>query len=258
MTTPLIAQLKLHREPPVPNPVLGIDVSGWNANAKKGTHIDWKAVGEAGVQFAYIKVGEGVKNYSRAWTENVVEGDVYEEGFYVGPYWFPRTDHRGRASGGFRHAEQSMINFRDGAECWEPEGWLPPALDFEWHGNDKYAEDKDRVIWAKDLVITTTELFTVKPVLYLPYSYWLYQLDGDPFFLDYPWWYPKPQLISRGQELPRPPLQPVHGSAWEKYVIWQASHTADVPGVPSKNTDLNMWFGTLEELQAFCGDGGEL
>jgi GH25 family lysozyme M1 (1,4-beta-N-acetylmuramidase) len=226
--------------------VRGIDVSGWNGA------IDWGAVVGAGFEFAYIKAGEGTTGKSKAWRNHVIDGGAHESGLYVGPYYFPRTDFDRTAGAGLKTAERQARNFRKlVGDVWQPEGWLPPAVDFEWHKRDKFTGSRDRVAWALDVLAAVEDLFGVTPLVYIPKSYFRYQLRSDARFGRYPLWVPAPDKASG-----LPPKIDDHMKAWDHWTIWQDSHKARVPGVESKRTDTNVWHGSLDDLRAFCGDAG--
>ncbi len=228
----------------MPMAVRGIDVSGWNGA------IDWEQVVGAGYEFTYIKVGEGTTGKSKAWKIHVLKGDAFESGMYIGPYYFPRTDFNRTAGKGLKTAERQAKNFRNlVGDCWDPVGWLPPAVDFEWHKRDKYTSSRHRVPWALDVLDAVEELFGVKPIVYIPKSYFRYQLRGDDRFGDYPLWVPAPDKKSG-----LPPKIDDHMKAWDDWTIWQDSHRGSVPGVESKRTDTNVFNGSLDDLCAFGGD----
>lgn len=119
----------------------GIDVSHWDGE------IDWTAVKDAGVQFAYIKATEGTKFVDPDFTRNWEEAS--QAGLLVGAYHYLTTD----------PFDLQAVNFSQVL----PNSGLPPALDFEL---DSLSPSNIAAFWA--IATPTAERVNYLPASMLP------------------------------------------------------------------------------------------
>ena len=200
----------------------GVDVSSY-----QGT-VDWSALAEQGVDFAFIKATEGSllqdKQFSANWA------GAAEAGVRTGAYHFLSYDSPG---------ETQADNFISAVPVTQ--GALPPVVDIEFYGDNlKNPPDKDHVKAVLDpLLERLEEHYGVKPILYVTYrSYDLYLKDG---YEEYLFWF----------------SSPVVAPFWRPWTFWQYSHSAQLEGYSGgeERIDLNVFKGSREEFQALFGPG---
>lgn len=208
-----------HESNPEQWEVFGVDVSSY-----QGT-VDWSALAEQGVDFAFIKATEGSllqdKQFSANWD------GAAEAGVRTGAYHFLSYD-----SPGETQADNfiSMVPVTEGA--------LPPVVDIEFYG--EYLEtppDKEHVQAILDPLLERLEAhYGAKPILYVTYrSYYNYLAGGK--YDSYPVWCSSPTLF---------PLLP----QWD---FWQYSHSARLEGYHGAQPliDLNVFRGSKAQFEAF-------
>lgn len=127
-------------------PIRGIDVSHHN-----GT-IDWNAVAQQDIRFAYIKATEGTSFTDRKFITNARL--ARQAGIKVGAYHFFRFDKDGK-----RQADFFVKTFR------KVHTDLPPVIDVEKHGNDTDVPQKDVITRLKQMV-ERLQQYGYKPVIY--------------------------------------------------------------------------------------------
>ncbi len=198
--------------------VMGVDVARYQGA------IDWNALSEQGVLFAFIKATEGSGHVDVRFQENWKA--VAETSILASPYHFMSYD-----SGGVTQAENyiSTVGRRS--------GMLPPAVDVEFYGK-YYRSPMDpaqaRVI-LRNLLDALEAFYGVKPLIYATRSaYALYIADH---FDEYPLWI-------RNVYYP-PLLDGIHN-----WTFWQYSDRGRLYGHEGTHIDLNVYRGTLEELEA--------
>ena len=198
-------------------PVQGIDVSKYQGN------IDWDAVREGGIRFAYLKVSEG--------------GDHVDSRFY--DYW------EGAAAAGLpRGAYHFMYWCRTASEqaVWFTQAvpldrsQLPPVLDLEW--NNDSVTCPTRIPRAEALakirkMLEIMELHTgKKPLIYTDINFHRDVLDGE--LSNYAFW-----LRSVAAE----PQERFRNRPW---LFWQYTATGRVPGIDG-DVDRNAFRGSERE-----------
>ena len=211
--------------------VPGIDVSGWEPN------IDWQAVRNSGIKFAFLKATEGIyftdKTFAQYWagTKSV--------GILRGAYHYLRGEF---------DANQQVDLFLKTVH-FEP-GDLPPVLDIENINNEKISNQEmiaKAEIWLKKVEAATGR----KPIIY-----------SGPFFLrdrmsrpgyglppwskTYPIWLANYLINMTENSLP---IQP---AGWQDWILWQYSDKGSVPGIHS-GVDMNYFRGSEADLYAFAG-----
>ena len=208
-----------HESNPEQWEVFGVDVSSY-----QGT-VDWSALAEQGVDFAFIKATEGSLLQDKQFSANWV--GAAEAGVRTGAYHFLSYD-----SPGETQADNfiSMVPVTEGA--------LPPVVDIEFYG--EYLEtppDKEHVQAILDPLLERLEAhYGAKPILYVTYrSYYNYLAGGK--YDSYPVWCSSPTLF---------PLLP----QWD---FWQYSHSARLEGYHGAQPliDLNVFRGSKAQFEAF-------
>lgn len=199
--------------------VFGVDVSSYQGV------VDWPALAEQGVDFAFLKATEGSAMRDARFAANW-EG-ARAAGIRVGAYHFLSYDSPG---------ESQAENFI--AAVPAAEDALPPVVDLEFYG--PYLEsppEREHVRAILDpLLARLEEHYGVKPILYVTYrSYYRYLLGGG--YGDYPIWCSSPTVF---------PLVP----GWD---FWQYSHTGVLEGYSGSQSciDLNIFRGSAARFQQF-------
>ncbi len=207
----------IHEEPAVPaGPLLGIDISNWNGE------IDWEAVKNAGVGFAFVKGSESGFAWDRKYAENWRE--MKRAGIVRGVYHVYKIG---------RDPEQQANNLIKWLVL-EP-GDLPPAVDFEKRGEDLPPDEK--IIADLHVYLDTLEQhYGVKPIIYAIPKFWHAHMDAS--FQDHPLW-----MAHWSDEEP----EELWGFA--RWTFWQYTPDGVVDGVEGR-VDMNRFAGTRDELQA--------
>ncbi len=197
--------------------VHGIDISHY-----QGT-IDWEKLAydknpRFPLHFIFLKATEGGDHGDDTFEHNFDQARKY--GFIRGAYHYflPRTDARRQADFFIRTVKLSK-------------GDLPPVLDVETTGKKSPQELKAAVKTWLDKVEAH---YGVKPILYTSYKFKMRYLS-DSIFNAYPYWIAHYYVDSVKYE--------------GKWHFWQHTDVGTVPGI-KEEVDLNVFNGTLEELQA--------
>lgn len=218
----------------------GIDVSAY-----QGT-VDWKKVKDAGFEFAYIKVTEGISYASPTWREQ--KAGASAAGLLVGAYHFDRPG---------RPALDQVGHFLQvSGTDWD----IPHAWDTEvMSGSDTLPVNQDKRI--RGALEALEDCTGIVPVLYSFPGFWanLGALGRDHFYEKYPLWIAHYLYMGKDKRIVNACQAPCHSSGptyskpmipapWKKYTIWQV-HGDDgrVPGVRGA-CDINVFNGTREDL----------
>ena len=195
----------------------GIDVSHYQGN------INWEKLAnnkEARfpLHFIFMKATEGGDHGDDTFSQNF--GQARKYGFIRGAYHYfiPKTDARKQADFFIRTVQLDK-------------GDLPPVLDVETTGKKS---DKELKTAVKTWLDRVEAHYGVKPILYTSYKFKLRYLS-DSIFNKYPYWIAHYYVDSVKYE--------------NKWHFWQHTDVGNVPGI-EKEVDLNVFNGTLEELQA--------
>lgn len=198
--------------------VFGVDVSVYQGD------VDWTALRDQGVDFAFIKATEGSSLQDRKFADNW--RNAQSAGVRVGAYHFFSYDSPG---------ETQADNFIDQVPVTA--GALPPVVDVEFYGDKlQNLPDKAHVKSVLDpLLSRLEEHYGVRPILYATYrSYDLYLREG---YGEYPLWLSSPMLAPLGKD----------------WTFWQYSHSAELEGYygTERRIDLNVFRGSMEAFRAF-------
>lgn len=201
-------------------PVWGVDVSHYQGQ------IDWETMALQGVDFAFVKATEGSSTKDARFAQNF-QGAT-DAGILTGAYHFFSFDST---------PEAQVQNYRE--TVGPLDGHLPPVVDAEYYGPyfaDPPPTEEVRENLRVLLDLLAKEYGTV-PILYTTYPFYLRYLRGA--FEESSFWI-------RNVYFP-----PFFGPNW---IFWQYTDTARLYGYEGAepNIDLNVFFGSEEELLALC------
>lgn len=199
----------------------GIDVSKWQGA------IDWTAVAADGIDFAFIRVSDGLYYQDAYFQANWSEAKA--NGIVRGVYQFFRSDEDPVAQAQYLLDEMGPL---------EP-GDLPPVCDVETADGQSAATIADRVQTWLDVV---EGALGVKPLIYTSPGVWG-SIVNSGAFSDYPLW-----VAHWGASCPTMP------TGWTDWVVWQTSDNGSIAGI-SGDVDTNKFNGGMAALQAFGTEG---
>ena len=211
--------------------IAGIDVSAHNGK------VDWQAVANAGVKFAWVKITEGQTHTNRGWQKRYEEAE--NNGIKVGAYHFARPDFN-KYDTPEADAQAEFKHFRDTLDAVGgiKSGNLIPAIDLEagMKTDDQYNAD-----WYLEWLRLTEEEWGVKGIVYTARWAWnLYMRNASEEsrdkFLEYPVWWAN-YIRQRPLVGPEDQLR-----NWQKWDVWQYTGWGECPGVKG-NVDLNWMAG---------------
>jgi len=223
-----------------PAGVLGLDVSGWQADpdTHSVSYVNWSQQWALGGRFAYAKATEG--NYfvdaSRA---SQLRGAA-SVGMIRGAYHFAIP--QGPATA----VEQADFFVRNGGG-WSADGWtLPPLLDIEYNpysslGNTCYNLSSGAMVnWIKAFSNRVQALTGRLPMIYTTTDWWTQCTGNSSEFGNQPL-----HLAAYSSVLGALP------KSWTFQTIWQYSSTGPFAG------DSNTFNGGMDQLKALAyGTGG--
>jgi GH25 family lysozyme M1 (1,4-beta-N-acetylmuramidase) len=216
--------------------MFGVDVSNWNGK------VDWDAVEEAGIEFAFAKATEGVHFKDRTWARNRAAMLAMGERFVPGAYCYLRGD-----ADITRQVEVFLETVGDVSP-------LMVALDVERRdGVSRQATAADAKKWVAEFKGRTGG----HPVLgYFPRWYWRETGEDDLSFFDTLW---ESHYVS-GQGTPQKLYDRVPAGWWKPYgdetvSILQFTDSGKVPGFPEGPCDVNVYQGDRSQLRALALEG---
>ncbi|MCB9756683.1 MAG: hypothetical protein H6713_42745, partial [Myxococcales bacterium] len=204
----------------------GIDVSAWQGD------INWGAVASSGIEFAFVRVSDGLLYSDSYFDDNWAESRA--NGIATGVYQF------------FRPSQDPVQQAQLLLDKMGPlgPGDLPPAIDVETGEGLSQAQVAAAVgAWIGHVEAA----LGVKPVVYTGKYIWQSAVGSDAWS-SYPLW-----LAQYDVTCPDPPTQ------WSEWAIHQTSSSGSVSGIAG-SVDTNVFNGTLAELlelnpgMATCGD----
>ncbi len=193
--------------------VKGVDVSSYQGE------IDWGALAEQGISFAFIKATEGSRYVDRYFDKNIK--GAREAHLRAGAYHFLSYD-----SSGLEQAENFISAVPDYPEM------LPPVVDVEFYGDyEKNPPDKaetDRIL--SELLGELSEHYGKKPIIYTTRRAYLLYISGKYEDCD----------IWICDTVKKPTLP--DGREW---IFWQYSHTEKLRGYngAEEHIDMNVYSG---------------
>jgi lysozyme len=193
----------------------GIDVSTYQGA------INWQAVSQSGIKFAYAKASEGTTIKDKHFAENW--NGMGQNGVLRGAYHFYRVAN---------DPAQQADNFLSclPTKPLQP-GDLPPALDLEEQG------DQSHIPGILQWLNIVQQAVGRQPVIYTATGFW-----ADAAQLaTYPLW-----VANYGVSQPHLP------KGWTVWTFWQYADNGSVPGIAG-NVDHNWFNGPLDRLRLFAG-----
>jgi lysozyme len=210
---------------PADYPIHGIDVSKFQGD------IDWSAVADSGVKFAWIKATEGGDNadarFQANWTGAKAAGVPH--GAYHFVYWC-------------RPPMEEMANFEQNAPVEDDA--LPPVLDVEATPTSRtchrHLTQEGAIAEMKVMLEEMERHYGKRPIIYTTVDFYQAILS-DGAFMDYPIWVRSTKYHPVVKYGPRP---------WR---FWQYQSDGYVAGIPT-HVDRDAFFGTNDQWQAFLRD----
>lgn len=194
----------------------GIDVSKWQGQ------IDWQSVAGDGVEFAFIRVSDGLdyqdEYFDRNWRQ------AREQGILRGAYQFFRPNLDPVAQADLLLATMGPLEDDD----------LPPVIDVEVDGGQSPAAIASGV---RQWIDRVEGQLGVKPIIYTGSYFWDSALAGTDEFRDYPLW------VAHWTSGDCPSIT----DAWSNWGFWQYSATGRVAGIGG-DVDLNRFNGDRQAL----------
>ncbi len=210
---------------PFPHPtdysVHGIDVSKYQGD------IDWSAVKQSGVSFAWIKATEGGDVVDTKFAQNwfLAKAAGLPRGAYHFAYWC-------------RPAQEQAAWFLANVP-YDPDA-LPPVLDVEWNGNSKTCAKRlprDEAISAMRIILAAMEkAYGKRPVIYTSVDFYRDVMAGE--FTDYPIWVRSVKYF---------PSVKYGDRRWH---FWQHTAEGHVPGIHGY-VDRNAFNGSESDWEAW-------
>lgn len=211
----------------------GIDVSHYKKQ------IDWKKVGESGVQFAILKATEADSfvdpRFDYNWTR------TRRQGIIRGAYHFfrPLVDPVQQANNFIKIAGRTLHRTD-----------LPPVLDIESYPDFVAREWKQislnerlrRIqIWLQTVETATGRI----PIIYTEYYSWRDFIGNTEKFVRNPLW-----IANYRVEQPKVPANNWGGRGW---TLWQTTEKGVVPGIRDEApcVDLDVFRGSFEDLKTW-------
>ncbi len=206
-------------------PIHGIDVSKFQGD------IDWNAVANSGVKFAWIKATEGGdrldQRFQANWTGAKAAGVPH--GAYHFVYWC-------------RPPLEEMSWFEQNAPVEDDA--LPPMLDVEATPTSKtckrHLTQEGAIAEMKVMLEEMERHYGKRPVIYTTVDFYQAILS-DGAFMDYPIWV----RSTKYHPAVKYGLRPWH--------FWQYQSDGSVAGIPV-HVDRDAFFGTKEQWDAFLSD----
>jgi GH25 family lysozyme M1 (1,4-beta-N-acetylmuramidase) len=196
----------------------GIDVSNW-----QGT-VNWDAVYEAGYRFAMVKATQGVSFRDRFFQANWQNAKRARHVRLAYHFARPSENSPSNEANFFVEVVQPVL---EPGDC--------VVLDME---DEQTQADVSQ--WTMRWLAQVTEDLGFLPLIYTGPWYLDSRLAQRPAAMG-----TYGLMLAAYQAAPPPPPYP-----WSSLALWQYSSTGSVPGV-SGNCDLDEFFGTVEQLQAY-------
>jgi GH25 family lysozyme M1 (1,4-beta-N-acetylmuramidase) len=206
----------------------GIDVSVYQRK------IDWNAVADDAVQFAWTKATEGSAkyvNYSDAYLAANIAG-ANKNGILIGVYHFAHP----RADSGPAGAQEEALLFITAGSWYMTAGYLRPVLDIEVEGSAATSA------WVNDFLNDVYDATGVTPIIYTYTNFALHYLNST--------------VANRNLWMADAPAgaNPQHGvpliTPFQHWNFWQYGQ-ADINGISSGVVDQDVANGNLGYVRSF-------
>ncbi len=204
--------------------VKGVDVSYYQGD------IDWPAAKADGVEFAFVRVSDGLGFEDPKFDQNwQATRDV---GILRGVYQYFRPNQDAIAQADLLLSRMGALGAND----------LPPVIDVETASGMGAAAVADQVqLWIDHVKAATG----VMPIIYTGFYFWRDQV-GAASFPGAPLWHAQ----YSNAECPNIP------PPWEDWAIWQYTSSGSVDGIPG-DVDTNRFNGTREQLLSLTAQPAE-
>ena len=218
-----------------PAGVLGMDVSGWQAdsNTHTSSQVDWTGQWRLGARFVYIKATEGSSFRDGSFSSHFQGAS--NVGMLRGGYHFALPN----ASGAVTQANF----FVDNGGGWSADGkTLPPLLDIENnpYGDTCYGLSQSQMVsWISSFSRQVQSRTGRLPMIYTNYYWWQDCTGNSQSFTNQPL-----HIAAYGTTDPWMP------GGWKNYSVWQYSDAGPFAG------DSNTWNGTQASLKTFATGAG--
>ena len=213
-------QQAIHSVCPAGQTTYGIDVSYYQGN------IDWAAVAGAGVEFAIIRVSDGIGFHDPKFAQNWAGAKA--NGIIRGTYQFFRSDDDPIAQADLLIETMGALDPGD----------LPPVVDVEsTDGVDNATRAARLQVWLDRVEAAVG----AAPIIYTGGYFWQDNVGRD--FSRYPLWH----AGYTGGTCPS-----TVANQWSDWAFWQFGSTGRVAGI-SGNVDENRFNGSLQQLRDFAG-----
>ncbi|HEY5835563.1 GH25 family lysozyme [Streptomyces sp.] len=212
--------------------VQGIDVSHWQGS------INWTAVRNFGIQFAWIKATEGTSYKDSAFNANYL--NAYNAGVIRGAYHFARPD----ISSGATQANY----FASNGGAWSRDNLtLPGVLDIEYnpYGATCYGLSTSAMrTWITDFYNTYKARTTRDAVIYSTANWWNTCTGSWTGMAT-----KSPLFVAHYTTATSPTIP----AGWPTWTVWQYTSTGSVSGVAG-NVDRDKFNGTRDRLLALANN----
>jgi len=211
----------------------GVTLAGIDVSSYQGT-IDWGKVAAAGVQYAFIRVSDGLSFPDAKFAENWVGARAH--GLRRGAYQFFRSDEDPSAQAELLLRAMGPLSPGD----------LPPVIDVESTDAQTAATMTTNIgIWLDRV----ESVIQQAPIIYTGPNFWNTNVKTAAF-AHHPLW-----VAHWGATCPSLP------TAWSAWQLWQNSATGTVSGIGAGSVDLDVFNGDAAALSAastpvsVCVDG---
>lgn len=213
---------------------IGIDVSNNN-----GDLINWQAVKNSDVTFAFAKATEGITYVDSCFAKNWQQ--MKAAGLVRGAYHFFRP---------LRDANEQAQNFLKAVGKLEVRD-LPPVLDLEHYPVEvekqwQQINLNERIKRVQQWLDVVERATGRKTLIYTSSGFWKSYMGDTQVFTNYPLWIAN--YTDKSQ-----PLVPANNWGGNGWMFWQYTETGSVAGVKG-NVDRNRFQGSFEKLLAFVQD----
>lgn len=213
--------------------ILGIDVNQGSIN--------WQAVKNANISFAFIKATEGGD-----WPSNPPENNWFESNW-------PKMKQAGLIRGAYHffqpltNVEPQVHNFLKKVKSVLELSDFPPVLDVEDYPD--YMKERwgkinlnERINHIKQWLQTVEKEIGRRPIIYTNPNFWKDFMSDSEEFTDYSLWLANYDVVK--------PTIPANNWGGKGYTILQNAEHGAVNGI-SGDVDRNRFYGSLEQLIAF-------
>lgn len=218
--------------------VRGVDVSQWQHGYRPP--LNFKKLRKSGVRFVFIKASDGVSSGdapARKWWKQDRRA-AHDAKLVVGSYHFgrPTSNVAKLVSDAIGEAQQAAR--RTGKFV---NGYLPTALDLETAPSNLTPEQV--TLWAQTWLETFKSATGRTPILYSYRHFLQTRVEATHELTSYPLWFAHYGTKQGGR------TAPIAGWPTDAPDFWQFSSRGRLAGSGSTNIDLNVFFGSGDQLR---------